>query len=109
MEVTEVAAVIEAIVGRCDPDDDAVTWCRHLASRQSLFAAVVDERAAMRAAVAADLHSEGESIARIGDRLGLSKSFAQQLIDRAKAGRPIDRITSHRPKSSPPVGNIGNS
>jgi len=88
-EPAEVAAVIDAMVGHREPDDDAITWYRHLSSRQSLVAEVVDRIAALRAGAVAELYEQMDStsIARVGDQLGLSKARADQLITRARALR----------------------
>jgi hypothetical protein len=86
VESAEVDAVIVALVGPREVDDDAITWYRHLSSRQSLAAGVVDRLAEMRAVAVAELFGEtGDSIAKVAERLGLSKSRADQLIARGRA------------------------
>lgn len=93
-EPTEVDAVWQAVVGERDIDDD-MEWWTHLSSRLALLAEterrVHDERARI-----AERWSrvDGDSFAAIGDRIGLTRARAQQLVERGRELARADLQTS---------------
>lgn len=84
-EPQEVSAVLDALVGAREEDDDAATWWRHLSSRQALLTAAVDAIAVMRRDVIAELYEELGSYGKVAERLGTSRSFVQKAVEAARA------------------------
>ena len=83
-EQHEIDAVWDAVVGERDVDDD-MEWWTHLSSRLALLAEterrVHDERARI-----AEKWSrvDKDSYATIGERVGLTRARAQQLVERGR-------------------------
>jgi DNA-directed RNA polymerase specialized sigma subunit len=86
-EPQEVKAVLDALVGERD-GEDLSAWFIHLSSRQALFDEAVKKIAEQREQLAYELYrqlgTEG-TYATVADILNLSRSRAQQLIERARA------------------------
>lgn len=85
IEPQEVSAVLDTLIGDREPDDDALTWYRHLSSRQALLTAAVDKIAAARAAAALELYEEIGTYRKVADLLGVGHARVQQLIETARA------------------------
>lgn len=84
IEEHEVLAVTAALVGDREPGDDAVHRYAHLSSRQALLVGVVARIADERAALAAGLYTDLGTYQRVADALRISRSRAQQLIERGR-------------------------
>lgn len=90
VEDHEIQAIYDALVGDRG-GEDVLPRYMHLSSRQSLFAAVVDRLACERAALATEVYQslgEGRSYAKVAEALGVSRSRAQQMIERSRAQVP---------------------
>lgn len=64
--------------------DDDMRWWAHLSSRAELVAKVAQRIADERARIAVSWHISGDSFATIGERVGLTRARAQQLVERGR-------------------------
>ncbi len=96
-EAHEIQAVWNALVGDRDRGEDPLHRSVHLSSRQALISAVASRIADEQALVADEVYRDiaeqegGTSYAKLASRMGLSRSRAQQLIERAR------RLTPQQP------------
>lgn len=101
-EPTDVDAVVNALVGERDMDDD-MQWWVHLSSRLALLAEterrIHDERARL-----AEKWSrvDGDSYAVICERVGLHRSRAQQLVERGRELRKAEGANDQGDAESEP-------
>lgn len=82
-EASEIDDVWNTLVGDRDVDDD-MEWWTHLSSRGALLAAVQTRIADERARLAAAWSREGDSLAVIARRIGMSRARAQALVARGR-------------------------
>ncbi len=82
----EVDAMWAALIGERG-EVDAMAWWTHLSTRRAVLVDVAARIGDELAALAERWHRvDGDSFAVIGDRIGLSRGRAQQLVER---GRPV--------------------
>ncbi|EWM19798.1 hypothetical protein [Kutzneria sp. 744] len=87
VEEHEVLAVLATLVGDRDGEDPS-WWFTHLSSRRALLLEVAGRVADMTAHTAAEIYQDmgdNRSYAKLGAALNLSRSRAQQLVERARA------------------------
>lgn len=88
-EEHEVQTVWHALIGDRDHGEDPLARNVHLSSRQALISEVASRIADEQALIANELYDDiadeesGTSYAKLATRMGLSRSRAQQLIERA--------------------------
>ncbi|QWF85615.1 hypothetical protein [Amycolatopsis sp. CA-230715] len=85
VEEHEVQAVLAELVGDREGEDPA-WWLTHLNSRHALLLAVASRVADLKALAADEIYrsmGEDRSYAKLGATLNLSRSRAQQLVERA--------------------------
>ncbi|MGW5724407.1 hypothetical protein ACWEVP_50175 [Amycolatopsis sp. NPDC003865] len=85
VEEHEVQGVLAALVGDRDGDDPS-SWFAHLSSRRALLLAVASRVADMTAQTADEIYQDmgaDRSYSKLGAALNLSRSRAQQLVERA--------------------------
>lgn len=85
VEEHEVLAVLAELVGDREGEDPS-WWFTHLSGRHALLLAVASRVADMKARTANEIYhdmGEGRSYAKLGAALNLSRSRAQQLVERA--------------------------
>jgi hypothetical protein len=81
----EVLAVLSELVGDRE-GEDLSWWFTHLSSRHALLLVVASRVADLKAHLADEIYrnmGENRSYAKLGDALNLSRSRAQQLVERA--------------------------
>jgi hypothetical protein len=90
LEEHDVQAVFDMVVGSRD-DDDPEAWYGHLCSGTGLLAEVVSRIADQKALVALEIYESLDGKARsyqsLCEVLGVSRSLAQQLVERARGVR----------------------
>lgn len=95
-EPHEVQAVWDALVGDREQGEDPLARSAHLSSRQAMIAAVSSRIADEQASIAFEIYQcladeEGRtSYAKLAERLGVSRSRAQQLVERARQRSPLN-------------------
>jgi hypothetical protein len=83
-EPSDADTVWEALVGKRGDDDEDMQWWVYLSSRLALLAEVQRRIHAERSRVAASWHAQGDSFAVIGQRVGLTRARAQQLVEQGR-------------------------
>lgn len=87
VEEHEVHAVLDNLVGVRDDADPAI-WYSHLSSSQALLAEVVsriaDQRALAGLEIYESLQGKDKSYQTLADALNISRSKAQQLVERGR-------------------------
>jgi hypothetical protein len=85
VEEHEVLAVLAELVGDRE-GEDPFWWFTYLSSRHALLLAVASRVADLKALTADEIYrgmGEDRSYGKLGDALNLSRSRAQQLVERA--------------------------
>lgn len=102
----EATAAWDMLIGdRAGADDMA--WWNQLTARATVLDDVKHRISDERATIAARWHAGGESFAVIGQRVGLTRARAQQLVERGRKLRSESREEVNEPRApASPEGHI---